>query len=189
MRYLIRRGSREIGTFDDTDIQAAFQDGRLGLGDVAHAEGAAEGVPVSYLLGSAMTMPLERPRHLTPEPAPGAAYDPGEAERFRAKLAGYERLSATVWLVIAIVQCLSVVAIVAGIWNVFASISRFRLSRAIREGHPGIARAYEEGLWMLIVMGCVNFFLGGFIAAAWIGFDFFVRRRVLANRHLLEHAA
>ncbi len=188
MRYTIRRGDEALGSFELEEIQAGFNEGRFRLGDMAIADGATQWTPVSMLLGSATTLPLDRPEFLYPRPAPAADGDEEEASRFRERLARYEKISAIVWLVIAVVQILAVVTIVAGIWNVFASVSRFRFARAIREGHPGIARAYEENLWMLVVMGCVNFFLGGFIAAAWIGFDFYVRHKVLRNRRLLEPA-
>jgi hypothetical protein len=184
--YRIRRGDEILGSFTVEEIQSGFNEGRFHLSDMAIGEGSMEWIPVSMLLGSATTLPLDRPEFLYPRPEDRAGGDPHEAARFRRKLAGYERLSGIVWLVIAIVQCLSVVAIIAGIWNIFASISRFRFAKAIRTGHPGIAQAYEDNLWMLIVMGCVNFFLGGFLAAGWIGFDFYVRHKVLKNRRLLE---
>lgn len=186
MRYRVRRAGEEIGSFTIEEIQSGFGEGRFSLSDMAMAEGASTWTPVSMLLGSATTLPLDRPEFLYPRPDRNAVADPGEAARFRERLARYERTSGIVWLVIAIVQCLSVVAAIAGIWNIFASISRFRFSRAIREGHPGIVAAYENNLWVLIVMGCVNFLLGGFIAAAWIAYDFHIRRKVLSNRHLLE---
>ena len=189
MRYTIRRGDEELGTFDLAEVQTGFHEGRFRLNDMAIEDGSTQWLPVSMILGSATTLPLDRPEFLYPKPAPASAGDGQEAARFRERLARYERISGIVWLVIAVIQILAVVTIVAGIWNIFASVSRFRFARAIRDGHPGIVRAYEEGLWMLIVMGCVNFFLGGFIAAAWIGYDFYVRHKVLRNRRLLEPAS
>lgn len=189
MPYRIRRGDEELGTFDLEQVQAGFNEGRFRLSDMAIEEGATQWLPVSMLLGSATTLPLDRPEFLYPKADPRVGGDADEAARFRARLARYERTSAIVWLVIAVIQILAVVTVVAGIWNVFASVSRFRFARAIREGHPGVVRAYEENLWMLIVMGCVNFFLGGFIAAAWIAYDFHVRNKVLKNRTLLEPAS
>jgi hypothetical protein len=189
MRYTVRRGDEELGSFDLAEIQSGFNEGRFRLSDMAIADGASEWLPVSMLLGSATTLPLDRPEFLYPRPAPASEGDADEAARFRERLARYERLSAIVWLVIAVIQILAVVTIVAGIWNIFASVSRFRFAKAIREDHPGVVRAYEESLWMLIVMGCVNFFLGGFIAAGWIAYDFHVRNKVLRNRRLLEPAS
>jgi hypothetical protein len=189
MRYTIRRGDEELGSFDLAEIQSGFNEGRFRLSDMAFADGATEWLPVSMLLGSATTLPLDRPEFLYPKADPDVGKDAGESARFRERLARYERTSAIVWLIIAIIQILAVVTIVAGLWNIFASVSRFRFARAIREGHPGVVKAYEQNLWMLIVMGCVNFFLGGFIAAAWIAYDFHVRNKVLRNRKLLETPA
>lgn len=188
MRYTIRRGDETLGTFDLVEVQDGFNTGRFRLSDMAIQEGATEWLPVSMLLGSATTLPLDRPEFLYPKADPDVGKDAGEAARFRERLARYERTSAIVWLVIAVIQILAVVTIVAGIWNIFASVTRFRFAKAIREGHPGVVKAYEDALWMLIVMGGVNFFLGGFIAAAWIAYDFHVRRKVLRNRKLLEPA-
>jgi len=189
MRYTIRRGGVDIGIFTVEEIQAGFSEGRFLLSDKAVPDGEAEGIPLSFVLGSAMTMPMDRPEFLYPRPGAGARFDPAEAARLRGRLAGYEKLSGIVWMIIAVVQCLSIVGAIAGIWNVFAALTRFRLARAIGEGRPGVVEAYEESLSMLIVMGCVNFFLGGFIAAAWIGFDFYVRHKVLGNRHLFAPPA
>ncbi len=111
---------------------------------------------------------------------------PAEAARFRAKLAGWERLTGVVWMVIGIIQCISIVGAIAGAWNIYVAISRFKLARAIGEGRPGIVQVYEDGLVSLVLMGIINLTLGGVFAAAWIGFDFFVRSQVMKNRGLLE---
>ena len=72
-------------------------------------------------------------------------------EFFVARMADYERVSAILWLVLGIVQVLFIVTIIAGVWNIFAATSRFKLSPMIRARDPGIPDAYEQGLTQLVI--------------------------------------
>ena len=105
------------------------------------------------------------------------------------RLARFERRSAIVWLGIAIVQILAIVTALAGAWNIWACVSRFRMARAIERRHPGVPAAYEEGLGMLVGMAAVNLVLGGVFGVAWIGFDLYGRAQVLRHRAIFEAPA
>ena len=48
-----------------------------------------------------------------------------------ATIADYERASAIIWLILGIVQVLSIVAIIAGVWNIIAATSRFKMSPSV----------------------------------------------------------
>ena len=102
------------------------------------------------------------------------------------RLARYERISGIVWLVIAVLQILFIVTALAGLWNIYACVSRLRMARYIESRDPGVPAAYEQNLTWIIIMAVVNLTLGGAFAVVWIGFDWYVRSRVLANRHLFE---
>lgn len=105
------------------------------------------------------------------------------ADRMVDKIADYERVSAIIWLVFGIVQVISVVAIIAGIWNIFAALSRFKLIPLIRARNPEVPAIYES-ITQLIVIGVVNVLFGGVIGIVFVAFDFYVRSLVLDNQHL-----
>ena len=53
-------------------------------------------------------------------------------EQMLARIADYERVSAILWLILGILQVLFVITIIAGIWNIFAALSRFKMSPHLR---------------------------------------------------------
>lgn len=111
-------------------------------------------------------------------------YDHDRAEKIIRNLVRYERISAVVWLVIAIIQILLVVTALAGLWNIYACYTRFKMARFIQSRHPGVPAAYEGAVTWMIVMAVVNLSVGGVFAVVWIGFDWYVRSQVLRHRHL-----
>lgn len=103
--------------------------------------------------------------------------------RMLERIAGYERASSIIWLVFGILQVLSLVAIIAGIWNILAAISRFKLPEMIRARDRRIPGMYE-GVTQLIIIGVLNLFVGGVIGVLFVAFDFYVRSLILQHRHL-----
>ncbi|MBI5230643.1 MAG: hypothetical protein HY876_00575 [Coriobacteriales bacterium] len=103
-------------------------------------------------------------------------------------IAGYERTSAILWLVLGVVQCVTVVGAIAGVWNIFAALSRFRLSRAIVARDPGVPGAFEP-IGGLIAIGLVNLVFGGAVGVLFVILDIYVREQVLENRHLFAGGA
>lgn len=126
---------------------------------------------------------------VSPPPLSGAAH-PGYAgvdadTQLLRQIADYERISAVLWLVLGIVQVISVIAVIAGIWNIIAAVSRFGLVPRIQQRDPGVPAAYE-GVTGLVLIGLVNLCLGGMIGVAFVVFDFIIRDKVLSNRHLFD---
>jgi hypothetical protein len=103
--------------------------------------------------------------------------------RMIERIADYERAAAIIWLVFGILQIVSVVAIIAGIWNIFAALTRFNVSPMIRARDPAIPQMFES-ITQLIVIGVINLLVGGVIGVVFIAFDFYVRNLVLEHRHL-----
>lgn len=110
-----------------------------------------------------------------------------DTETLIRRIADYERISAILWMVLGIIQICSVYGIIAGVWNIFASISRFTLIKRIRARELGVPKAYE-GITQLVIIGLVNLFLGGVIGVLFVAFDFYVRDQVLKNAHLFNCA-
>lgn len=105
-----------------------------------------------------------------------------KADRF----AEYEKASGIIWIIIAIIQILSLVLILAGIWNLFAAISRFNISKKIKNRDADVPELYE-GITGLIVIGVINLIFGGFFGILAVGFDFWVRSEILANRDIFDN--
>jgi len=104
------------------------------------------------------------------------------------RIADYERLSCIFWIALGAIQiCLGWTAI-AGIWNIIASISRWKLPDRIRQRDPTIPEAYQ-GIASLVVIGIVNLVVGGFIGIVFVAFDFYIRDKVLTHAHLFSAAA
>lgn len=99
------------------------------------------------------------------------------------QIADYERISGYVWIVFGIIQILSLFGIVAGIWNIFAGRSRLKVAPHIMARNKAVPEVFD-GIGSLVVIGIVNVLLGGVIGVVFVGFDFFIRDKVLSNRRL-----
>lgn len=120
--------------------------------------------------------------------APAFRADPDDA--LLRRLATYQQVSGVVWLIIAALQILGGVTVrsdlwlvIAGVWNIFAGVSRFGAAKQIRARDPGVPEAFE-GVVQLAIIALINLFVGGVIGLIWVGFDVFVRWQVLKNRAL-----
>lgn len=99
------------------------------------------------------------------------------------KIADCQKISNILWLIISIIQILSIICIIAGIWNLVAVICSWKTPKKILHMDKDIP-SYYEGVAGLIIAAIVNFLLGGLIGVILIGFDFYIRHLVLANKHL-----
>lgn len=108
---------------------------------------------------------------------------PRDRAEFIRRMADYEKLSAILWLILSIIQILSIIAIVAGIWNFFASLSRFGMVKKIRALEADVPENYE-GMGQLIVIGLINVLLGAVIGIVFVALDFYIRDQILKNKHV-----
>lgn len=106
---------------------------------------------------------------------------------FINRIADYYKISAILWLIIAILQIISVWGIIAGIWNVFASASRFQMIKAVRARLPSVVEA-NKGITQLVILGIINFFLGAVVGVLFVAFDFYIRDQVLKKAHVFGGA-
>lgn len=98
-------------------------------------------------------------------------------------LHNYERLSGIFWIVLGTFQCLTILGLIAGLWNIFAGISSCKMSSRILRRDKRVPKEYED-ITSLIIIGVVNLIFGGVIGLLFVAFDFHIRDRVLKNRHL-----
>jgi hypothetical protein len=101
------------------------------------------------------------------------------------RIADYERISGILWIVLGAIQILTLVGIIAGIWNIFAGRSRLKLSPFISARDASVPEAYES-MSGLVIIGVINVLVGGFIGVAFIAFDFYIRDLVLSNARLFN---
>ncbi len=102
------------------------------------------------------------------------------------RLAGYVRLSAILWLVISILQIISIYLIIAGIWNLFCAITSFSYEKKILNRDADVPERYE-GLSGYIIIGLINVFLGGTIGCFLLIYDLWIRSEILSCRDIFDN--
>jgi hypothetical protein len=133
-----------------------------------------------------------------PGPAQGAAhgvarvpatwFDPrseASADALAGRIATYERVSGVLWIVLGVLQVLSVALIIAGAWNIIAGTSRLGIAPAIARRESGVPQAFA-GVAGLVIIGLVNLFFGAAFGLIMVAVDFYVRQRVLDNAHVFN---
>jgi hypothetical protein len=106
-----------------------------------------------------------------------------EDEKLVRRLADYKRLSGFFWIGLGILQLISVFGAIAGVWNIIIGFLCFPLAKRIRNRDPSVPKDFEP-VWLLVVIGLVNIFLGGLVGVAIVAFEFFIRDKVLSNQYL-----
>ncbi|MGQ9528123.1 hypothetical protein [Chloroflexus sp.] len=102
-------------------------------------------------------------------------------------ISDYELLSGIFWIILGTLQTLTIVGALAGIWNIFAGISHCKVSSRILRREKMIPATFED-ITQLVIIGIINLIFGGFIGLIFVAFDFFIRDKVLKNRHLFDKA-
>lgn len=102
------------------------------------------------------------------------------------RLAGYVRLSAILWLVISVLQIISIYLIIAGIWNLFCAITSFSYEKKILNRDADVPERYE-GLSGYIIIGLINVFLGGTMGCFLLIFDLWIRSEILSCRDIFDN--
>ncbi len=107
-------------------------------------------------------------------------------ETVAAKVRRYEIVSNIVWIIIGIIQCITITAAVAGVWNIVNAIIRMRNTKNIVPHNEHVPSYFDERKIWIIVMAIINLVLGGVIGVAISAFDWYVRDYVLKNRDAFE---
>lgn len=97
-----------------------------------------------------------------------------------------EVFSGIVWIVVGVIQCCTVYAAAAGVWNIINSVVSLRNVKNITAGNPAVIPYFEQRKVWLIVLAVVNLILGGVVGVLLVLFDWHVRDFVLRNRSAFE---
>ena len=97
-----------------------------------------------------------------------------------------EIISSVAWLVIGVIQCVLVVSLAAGVWNVINAILCLRNVKNIVAHNSAVVPYFEQRRVWLIVLAVVNLVLGGVVGVVLVLVDWFVRDYVLRNRSAFE---
>jgi len=102
------------------------------------------------------------------------------------KLASLETTSAVVWLIIGILQVLSLFLILVGAWNIYVSTTRFRRATDIKNGHPDIPNVVDKEIGMIILFIAINLIFGAVIGVIAPFLDLYIRDTIIKKRYLFE---
>jgi hypothetical protein len=191
--YATPQGDR-IGPITYQEIRALIQGGRVFRDDLVWAAHMPEWTPLGQVPELAGWG-----RQLPPSVPSGASWQ--STQDIIDTIKNLELASAIVWSIIAGVQILFAVlclivpilsfsasifgVLVAGVWNIFAALSRFGLVKKIQARQAAVVTGYES-VTQLVIIGVVNLLLGAVIGALWVIIDFIIRDKVLRNRHIFD---
>ena len=101
------------------------------------------------------------------------------------RIADYYFLSSWFWLVLGIIQVICCITCIAGAWNIFAAVTRFKLVDRIKKRDQNIPKEHED-LVGLIIIAVINLVFGGMIGIAFALFDYYIRDLILKNTKLFN---
>jgi len=108
--------------------------------------------------------------------------DPPSAEEVCRKLQSHAKTSNILWLIVGILQVISVIFIFAGAWNVIRSIIGLSNVKNIVPGNSRIPPYFKGRLPMLIFGLAWNFIVGGVIPAGLSIYDLWIRDYAIKNQ-------
>jgi hypothetical protein len=188
------QNGQRVGPVSEEALRHAAASGTLLPTDLVWKQGMADWAQAGRLKGLVFASPPPLPVQPPPLPngrpptlvigTPPANLTISDEQTIR-RIADYERISGVLWLIIGIIQIATIIGAIAGIWNVIAATTRFRRSKQVRARYPGIPKSFEP-IVGLVIVGVVNLLFGGVIGVIFVGFDFYIREKVLSNAHLFQ---
>ena len=109
---------------------------------------------------------------------------------FLAELAHREKVSASIWIVVACIQILAailvsgtaMIVLICGLWNLYAGYSGIQQSKRILTSWPGLVMTYEKSRNQIIFNILLNVVIGGIIGVIGGIYDMSTRNYVLEHR-------
>lgn len=97
-----------------------------------------------------------------------------------------EKIAFIIWLIIGILQCLSIAGIICGAWNIYAAVQTNNRCKTLESYPRGVYAMYEREQTNLIIALVLNLILGGCIGIAGVIYDYVTRDYVMKNREYFE---
>ena len=110
---------------------------------------------------------------------------------FLAELAHREKVSASIWIVVACIQILAailvsgtaMIVLICGLWNLYAGYSGIQQSKKILTDWPDLVSTYEKSRNQIIFNILLNAVIGGIIGVIGGIYDMSTRNYVLEHRN------
>jgi hypothetical protein len=177
MQIHIWKSGAQSGPFPFDQIQAMARSGTLEPADIAWYQGCSEWIRLDQLPG------VFPPGLASPPAFPVHALPSTSSEALIRQASDYARLSGILWIVLGVIQILTVVGAIAGGWNIYAGITRLSAAKLIMGRDPRVVAEFRS-ITGLVVIGVINLLLGGMIGLLFVAFDLMIRDKILANAHL-----
>jgi len=103
------------------------------------------------------------------------------------KIAGLESTTAIVWLILGILQVLSLAFLLVGVWNIYWSTKSFKRATDIKNGQAWIPNTVDKELGIIILFIAINFIFGAVIGVIAPFLDLYIRDTILKKRYLFEN--
>ena len=176
MIIYINRDGTEFGPYSFEEVRDYAKDGGLQPNDLAWYEGCQDWILLARLPGVFVAPPPVPARLTTP------LGEPAEMTLSR-RIGEYLHVSGVIWIVLGILQIISIFGIIAGAWNIYAGITRFRAADLATSRDYRTVKCFEN-ISGLVVIAIINLLFGGVIGLILVGFDFFIRDKIIKNAHL-----
>jgi GYF domain 2 len=120
-----------------------------------------------------------------PPPLPAAEPSSTDDTLIR-RVADYERISGVLWILLGAIQILLIYTAIAGIWNIIAGFSRVNIVKRIKSRDATVPQEFDK-ISGLVIVAIINLLLGGFIGLLFVAFDFYIRDKIMSNKHLFVY--
>lgn len=102
-----------------------------------------------------------------------------------SQLAKYTKIENICWIILGILQVLSIYGIIAGIWNIIGGIYGFETEKRILRRDKKIPIDTED-CTSIIVFGVINVLFGGVIGIGIVIYWWWIRQEILKNKDIFD---
>ena len=108
-----------------------------------------------------------------------------QKQEIASRLARYTKIENICWIVLGVLQILSIIGIFAGIWNVIGGILGFAEEKRILKRDKRVPIEAQKYA-MIIIFGIINIFLGGVLGIGIVVYWIWIRQEILKNKDIFD---
>ena len=106
----------------------------------------------------------------------------GSSDRLLNSLSQKIHTNAILWMVLGVIQCVTMIGIIAGLWNIYAAWNDLKYSKECLTKPSGIVQRFEPINGYIIAL-VINLVLGGVIGVVGVAYEMIaIRGFVLENK-------